>query len=254
MTSQLLSAFGNKMHIIDPYVFAGPAYDPGMMVYGGAGRYLRTHTASGNKITCAFRFNATDFSGSSTFRILIRNRISGNSRLHIYLLSNNYSAGGHDPSRMVFQCRSSSGTDLVKLQSNISVLDGNDQMAFFSYDGDTGNANYRINGIDADDPGFASRVAPITGTLANGSAEFSLGSDYTAGNEYVGDVGHFGIHNVYLTNWNDFASGSNPKEIDEIGWTEWGSRPEFWNEFGTMDDNEGTKANMIENGTITGPA
>ena len=46
-----------------------------------------------------------------------------------------------------------------------------------------------------------------------------------------------------------------PKEIDEIGWTEWGGQPHFWNKGGVMTDNKGVIGAMSTVGifsTITG--
>jgi hypothetical protein len=43
----------------------------------------------------------------------------------------------------------------------------------------------------------------------------------------------------------------NPKELDEITWTEWGGQPLFWNADGDMENNAGSAGNMIKHGTIT---
>jgi hypothetical protein len=55
-----------------------------------------------------------------------------------------------------------------------------------------------------------------------------------------------------LTNWSDFMDGQgNPKQLDEISWTEWGAQPLFWNANGDMEANAGSAGNMSKNGTIT---
>ena len=67
-------------------------------------------------------------------------------------------------------------------------------------------------------------------------------------------MGHFGYRDAYLTNPLDFMSGSSPKVIDEVTWTEWGAQPSFWNQYCQMTDNKGSIANMTQLGTVTGPA
>jgi hypothetical protein len=143
--------------------------------------------------------------------------------------------------------QNSSGTEICRISSITSPLDDEYHTVFASYDGDNGLATFYIDAQDADDTGNPNRTL-TTGTLATSSASLDVSSDQGF---FGGDIGYMGMRDAYLTNWSDFMEpNGRPKELDEIGWTEWGAQPVFWNEDGEMDINLGSAGNMVENGTI----
>ena len=91
--------------------------------------------------------------------------------------------------------------------------------------------------------------------MGAGAGSINIGS---AGNETLfvtGDIGYVGYIDSYLTNPTDWYHPTNGlQEIDESGWTEFGSQPLAWNQYGTMTDNKGSSGNFTKVGTITGPA
>jgi hypothetical protein len=233
------------------------AYDPGMMTFDGStGYYSKTITTAGNVVTGIVRFNSASFTGGGLGRILNVTGAGAVNRLAVYAMSSDY-ADANLQDKVVVVTANSGGTNICVLVSIDDVIDGLDHTVFYSFNGDTGAATFYIDGVDADDTGNASRVAPTTGTLAAGASSVaSVGANFNGtANFFGGDAGYCGYDDVYLTNPTDFHHPTNGlQELDETTWTEWGSQPMFWNQYGTMTDNKGSAGNMTANGTITGPA
>jgi len=235
-----------------------PAYDPGMMTFDGSTGYYShaTLTTTGNLATGIIRINRASFSGVSAEYVYRVNGIgSSNMRIGAILIAND-SAATTAQSKIVMQTENSSGAIVSKLVSTNVVCDGSDHTIFYAYDGDNGTAILYVDGVDADDTGSAHRIAPTTGTLSTGTTvETFVGASAAATSLYGGSAGYFGYRNAYLTNPTDWYHPTNGlQEIDESGWTEWGSQPEFWEAQGEMDAQEGSEGNMSVTGTITGPA
>ena len=116
---------------------------------------------------------------------------------------------------------------------------------------------FEIDAVAADNASSTNRVAPTTGVMdAGANSFFTVGSNTTSVGTVLwnGEIGFCGMSDTYLTNPNDFMISSGPRQLDEVTWSQWGTQPEFWNEFATMIDNKGDAGNMTANGTITGPA
>ena len=123
------------------------------------------------------------------------------------------------------------------------------------YDGDAGTAIFYMDGVNADNPASVIRTL-TTGTVISGDCGIGVAANYTGTHNITGEIGYFGYGEVYLTNPTDFYHPSNGlQELDEITWVEWGgSAPAFWKATGKMDENDGSGANLLAHGTITGPA
>ncbi len=229
-------------------------YNPAIMDYDGVTGYYNKasgFTVSGNKVTMVLRFNIPAFTGNK-FTYIASIYAGGQQRLSLFGFSSDYAADPTRASKLQFYVRNGAGTtDLLKLISIDTVLDGNDHLCFFSFDADTAASTFFIDGVDADDTGHAARVTPITGTLGTSSPQAAVSSYYNGNSKNGGSIGYFGYRDAYLTNWTDFMTGSIPKELDEVGWTEWGAQPLFWNDEGEMEINKGSAGNMTKNGTIT---
>ena len=230
-------------------------YNPGMMTFGG-GYYSAAPgpTYSGNKITAVARFNIASFSGGLTKYIggIAGDSGGGQRRIWILVFPNDHGTADFR-SKVRVLSQDTSGTVVFSMMSIDAVADGSDKFLFVGYDGDAGAATFEIDGVDADDSGSALRTL-TTGTLATTASNVSVGAiDSGGGNLWSGDIGYFGYHDTYGLTPSDFYD-SGVKELDESGWTEWGSQPIYWNQFGTMDDNKGSAGNMTEVGTITGPS
>ena len=230
------------------------AYAPGMMTHNGSSYYEDTSQAySGNLVTAVARFNVASFSGGSIQRMSNHYGVSGYTRVTFINYSNDHATTANRDKLRVF-CRDSSDATICDLLTDVTVCDSTDHVVFFSYSAAAGTAILYIDGVDADDTGYASRVL-TTGTLNAGTGATFVGSFSAAAQFTIGDIGYYGQHDVYLTNPTDFYHPTNGlQEIDESGWTEWGSQPLYWNQYGKMDDNKGSAGNMTANGTITGPA
>ena len=238
----------------------GAVYDPGMMLFDGStGYYGKTSVVAPtpNFVTCVFRFNVGP-QAAGTSQLLINAEGNGPSKwafLHI-AVGDSDNANPDVRNKLFVFTKQFDGTILSRLVSNVTVTDNTNYVGFYAYNGDTAATIFRLNGLDVDDTGSAFRTTPITGSPNDGTGEISVGSENAtaAVKLFNGEIGYLGYRHAYLTNWSDFMDGSNPKELDEVTWTEWGAQPEFWNTFGTMTDNKGSGGNMTKNGTITGPA
>ena len=237
---------------------AGVSQTPMMTFNGSTGYYNKTSlTTSGNKVTVVARFKHPSFLTATTVARYIVDIRGANNRFRPSFVMQPSDAAAEVQQKVIVYARNAAGTDLCKLLSTVVVTDDIEHLLFFSFDGDSGLATFIIDGLNADDTGYSARVAPTTGTLDSGTGEALVGTNQSpaAGRYFNGDIGFFGYREAYLTNWSDFMEADGtPKEIDEIGWSQWGGQPLFWNKGGLMTDNAGSAGAMTKNGTITGPS
>ena len=235
--------------------FAGP-YDPGMMTFDGStGYYSITRTNSGNKQTFVRRFNIASFSGGGTVRLADIRDATGKIRLVVIVYSNDH-ATTERRNRLVINVQDSAGVQICNLMTDVDVV-GSDKLFSFAFDGDIGASTFYLDGLDADDATYTSRVAATTGTLPTTSGVTIIGANDAGTGDFVdGEIGYGGYSETYLTNPTDFYHPTNGlQEIDESGWTEWGAQPIDWNPEGDWETtNAGSGGVFAKNGTITGPA
>lgn len=221
---------------------------------GSTGYYSDTYTSSGNKVTLVARFNRASFTGGGAESIGRANgdATSNLQRAHLRINSSDHATAGRR-NKIQITVNNSSGPQICNLFSSSDLADSDDHVLFFEFDGDAGTAVFRVDGVDEDDTGNAERVAPTAGTLASGAtSEFFVGaSEGTL--FYGGEIGYVGMRDIGGLDFNDFMTGSTPKQLDESSWTEWGAQPLYWNHEGLMTDNKGSAGDMTANGTITGP-
>jgi len=234
-----------------------PAYDPGMMTFDGSTGYYNLITGiatSGNKSTLVARFNRASFTGARETLAMVDDG-SNNHRIWLQMIPSDDGATGRR-NKIMLTTESSGGALLCLIISSTEIMDGADHIVMASFDGDAGAVSLIIDGVDEDDTGNGDRQAPSVGTLGAGaSSRCAVGAIINgASNHYGGDLGFYGYDDTYITNHGDFMATSVPIEIDETGWTEWGTQPLFWNTYGTMTDNKGSASNMSASGTISGPA
>ena len=230
-----------------------PGYNPDMMQYDGVtGYYDISTTTSGNLMTIVGRFSRASFTGGSAEYIFrCRSDTQNHDRLAVFAFASDF-ADLDKANTINFLVRDNTSADLCRLITPVGYLDGNRHTFMFSFDGDNGTAQLIIDGVDADDVGNADRTAPIVGTPSTGTSEIEVGAaNTTPSNVFGGQIGYLGYKDAYLTNWSDFMDGSEPKQLDEVTWTQWGGQPAFWNQDGEMTANLGSAGNMTQNGTIT---
>lgn len=235
-----------------PDVEVLPAYQPAMMA-NEDGYYSGTVTTSGNAYTVLCRFKIDSFSGNTQKWIAGIRGVSNDYRCAIIVYSNDYSADSSLRGKVSIQGQTAASSNIVYLASNVTIDDGAEHTLFFSYDGTAGTATLIIDGADADDTGFGSRVL-TTGTLDVGANTQYISSATTTLYKFTGGaIGFFGYHDAYLTNYSDFFDSSNyPIKQDETTWSNsgFGSQPLAWNEHGDMVNNKGSAGNMTKTGTI----
>lgn len=234
-------------------------YDPGMMTFDGSTGYYQKSgvVTAGNRVTVVLKINRSAFTGGGNEIAFVLDGPTGRQSTQIAVFASDHATTASRNKVRVF-VENSAGSALCYIESDVDVVNSQDHLVFFSFNGDTGTAILYVDGFDADNATFASRVAPTTGTLDTGAShKVTLGAYSTPHSYYGGEIGYFG-HAVdrALTNPTDFYHPANGlQELDETTWTEWGgSSPQFWNQYGTMTDNKGSSGNMTANGTITGPA
>jgi len=228
-------------------------YKPAMMQYDGNSAFYESPSVSwsGNKVTALLRIKRTSFSGGSMEHVMRSSDATGQQRLQITVHPNDDADTGRRDRVRLF-VKNSTGTGICTIVSETSVMDGNAHMLLIAFDGDGGTASMIVDGVTEDDTGYASRVAPTTGTLGTSSGFMLVGSSSDTGADYFGgQLGSVGFHEAYLTNWREFMDHRGyPKELDESGWTEWGTQPLYWNENGEMSNNLGSKVDMAINATL----
>lgn len=229
---------------------AASAYDPGMMTFAG-GRYeLSNAGLTGQNMTVVMRFNVADFAAAAQQPFLVQ---LDSYKLVVLIRPNDY-ATAESRRKLAFVVYNNAAAACCILVTTSVVSDGADHVAFCSYNGTTGGGKLYIDGVDEDDVTNPERVL-TTGTLSTSESKLTIGGDHTGGSLYAGEAGYIGVSGTYLTNPTDFYHPTNGlQELDETGWTEWGSQPLFWNQYGTMTTNAGSKGNMTKIGTINGPA
>ena len=254
-TAQQWDVKSGKTAYIPAGKVTGNGYFPGMMKFDGSTGYY-SHSAfstSGNGVTIIAKFNRAVFSGGTLEALCRIDGPSNKIRGRIELVSSDHATPALRNTVLV-QTQNSAATSICLLLSPVGYLDEEDHTVFYTFNGDTGIATFQIDGIDADDTGNTSRVAPTVGVLEGGaSSKFSVGANITGGNKHSGRIGFCGASNAFGLNWSNFMHpDGTPKPLDETTWSQWGGvQPLFWHEAGKMDENKGSAGAMTKNGTIT---
>ena len=231
----------------------GNAYTPALMKYNGTtGYYSANYTSSGNKITVVGRFIRNTYTGGVQEAIVRCVGASGGLRAYLAVHSSDFATADYQ-SKLTVLTQDSSLTNICRLITPVTVTDGLVHSFFYEFDGDAGTAVFKLDGVDADDTGNASRVAPTTGTLGSGASSLlQLGGRPDTVTVFTnGQIGFFGMRDIGGRTWSDFFQVDGaPKALNESSWAEWGAQPLFWNEHGQMDNNLGSAGNMTRNGII----
>lgn len=251
MTTNLGSA-GDMILTGDVGFGTGVPYRPPMMLFdGSSGYYVDSSTSiPGSDFTFTTQFNLESFTGGGIKRLINFSGSGGNRLIVLAYASDHATTTRRDKIAAFVQ---NAGSDTLVLTFGINDdIDGEDHVLFFSFDGSAGDIQYFIDGVNADDTGNPERVV-ISGTPVNSGGNFRIGASTVPADYWAGQIGFVGYSNDYLTNPLDFMDADGPKEIDESGWTEWGSQPLYWNKYGIMTDNQGSQTGVTKQGTITGP-
>jgi len=236
------------------YVSEPPGYAPMVMTFEGAGYYSdSTVNTSGNLVTGIVKVGINKFYGAGDKCLLdIRGAASHTRLLALIYADDHADAALRNKVRIIVQDNTGGFIGLVL--STVDITDGQDHVIFMAYDADNATVLLYVDGVDADDIGYANRSVTV-GILDGGSSSYTVGASMGGTSKMYGEIGYFGIKDAYLTNPLDFYDPIDGlQNLDEVGWTEWGSQPSAWNEHGEMSDNKGSMGNMTVNGTITGPS
>lgn len=217
----------------------GNLYPPAYTVYDGVDDdvFFEVVPDSTNKITASFGFKI----GSATVNQFVMYTLLTQVRFMAVVVP---STDGNNPNKMWVRIKDSSGTTLCQLYSIDAVTDGEWHSFFLAFDGDAGTAIFKIDGVDADNVGATGRVAPTTGTL-EGSQDLILANVQ----DVAGPSTQWGAMSLtevvyddsYLTNWEDFSSGSSMTQLDRNDWAEFGgNQPHIYSPAGQGWDNLGS--------------
>lgn len=230
--------------------FSAPqtAYSPASMKFDGNLDYLTLWNVqlSSQTVTMILRFKWDETAGSDG-AYLFNGGYASNVAVATYF----YEASHANAGKVGFAV----GTSLCILVSENRYDDGEWHCLLASYDGAAGEATFLIDHIDADDTGYGSRVL-TTGTIYNDSRiDYRLGIAWwdapSAATSFTGQCNATGLHNTYITDSTLFFNPDNTlKELDESGWTEWGTQPKIWNEHGDLRNNLGSWGNAGSYGNI----
>jgi len=254
-TAQQWDVKSGKTAYIPAGKVTGNGYFPGMMKFDGStGYYNKSGIAiSGNLATIMARFSVPSTAGTAVMRVAgVENSVTGASRISMVVgQASNADADFQDRIRLAVQ--NSAGTVICLLFSNVDVADGLPHSVFASFNGDTGEVTFIIDGVSADNVSAVNRVAPTTGTLMSANPMAVVGASTAIIQFFPGKIGFVGYRDVYLTTWSNFMHpDGTPKPLDETTWTQWGGvQPLFWHEAGKMDENKGSAGAMTKNGMIT---
>lgn len=234
--------------------------DIGMMGYSNVNSLYSTpdkFSTVGSGITIVGSFNIPSFDGNGLYRILeLENREFGNNTLiaEVFFAPIDYEFDTVMRGKMIVELRGENGLRFCRVVSQETVIDGQDHVLFFSYDSDSSDMTFIIDGVAADNTGWSGRVKGVGPFDTYDFMRLVLGAgDIDNFNIFDTKLGYFGYNQTYMTNWFDFMLGNQPKELDEITWTEWGGiQPYYWNKSGEMDVNLGTRDDMFRQ-QITGP-
>lgn len=237
----------------------GARYNPAIVDYNATSNHMEGNfTSVGNQVTAFFRFKRSSFSGNTLERpFIVSDPTQAGDKLRV--MSTVFSNDRTDATtrdKLIMVSRSSTGGFGCVLYSKLPVCDGQDHLVAFSFDGDTGSTVFLIDGQDADDLTNPNRVTPVPVTLGSGAnSKIWLAKNF-AGPFYNGTLGMTGYQESFIPDFSSFPS--NPEsiwKIDETTWKEWVTPPEYWNAFGLLNDNKGTKSNASSANTpnlITG--
>ena len=227
-------------------------YYPSMLTFDGATSYYYLERASSaTALGIVLRVNVAPFTGASDIRPYDIRQGTGTT----FQLLIRFYASDHADSELANKChiicRNAANSTIVSLLTDVNICDSTDHLIVFTYE-NAGNAQLYVNGVNADDIGFSSRVltADTLVTYVSGTGKYAIGGDTGGGSLLEGNIGYVGLIEAYITDPAIFGTDTAPTLIDEITWDEWGAQPLLWNEYGQMEDNKGSLANMTLNGTV----
>lgn len=221
-----------------------------MMDYGGGTAYYNTNPVypAGEALTVVLGFQTSSWADAS-WRVLYQYGSYSTWALFIVMAASDHA----DPTfrnRIWAHCYN--GGYRYSRVSTGTYADDAQHVLFCSFDLTAGTDMFYIDGVSVPDTGHTYHIDP-TPAMTPGAGYHRLGRHSHFGQQWVGKLGYHGQDWSYLTNPTDFYHPVDGLQtIDEIGWTEWGGQPEYWNQYGTMEDNKGTGANLPNVG-VTGP-
>ena len=216
-------------------------FQPALMRYDGAttGYDNQVVPLTNAAITIIFRFTIT--SQTTNHRIW-------NFRANASGYTEGFIAG---TGQFDITVRNSANAVICQIQSLQNVQDGLPHYGFFTFTPSTAALVYKIDGQDADDTSWPSRIL-TTGTLgADATGDVRVGHHPTAPRFWPENIGAFGFKNTNLLTWSDFMDEYGwPKPIDTTSWTQWLGQPPIWHESGQLDFNRGSAGAFTKTGPI----
>ncbi len=216
-------------------------YNPGMMMYNRTAFYEtplgQSISVTGSSVFVIAYFRTVEWTGDVEQYLYVMAGSTSKVRAKAIVHASDATIA-ETRNRVIVETENGAGTVICKLMSDVDVCDDQAHVIFYSFNGTTGAATFIIDGVNADDTGYTSRVAPTTGTLETGSTiNNRWGASLADTLQWGGYLGFTGLKDIYRTNWSDFMTGNVPKRLDHIGWTEFGGEPHMFNDVGEASNN-----------------
>ena len=228
-------------------------YTPQGMTYDGSTGYYSKAASigvTGNKQSFVLRMTRQPFLGASTAeRIAIFSPFGLNSRLIVTIFSNDHS-NLDVRGKIVFLGFDSAGAVCINTTSIADVNDGKPHTVVFNYDGDLGDSDLFVDGVDS-----KTVVTETTGTLANTNVSAVIGVELDLVQRfYGGKLGYLGFSNSIVDPLDFYDPATGNQVVNESTWVQFGGvQPLVWAADGKLDEQEGSDGNFVLNGAITGP-
>jgi hypothetical protein len=212
-------------------------YNPDMMQYDGSTGYYNITAdfdlSSGFTAVGRFIWRGGKITAAGGFNRIVTQSVGTTYVKAQVAIVNDETGDATTAGKLAVFSQDSAGATILTMFSSTTVSDGQEYTYFCSYDPVAGTAIMRINGVDEINTGATGHTI-TTGTIETGSGDNAVGARIIADRFFDGDIGYLGVRGAYLTNWSDFMDGSQPKQLDETTWTEWGGQPLIWKDTGAM--------------------
>jgi len=221
-----------------------PEYQRADMWHGGLNGYQMEYSPTGQTVSVHGIFRTAPFTNSGINKVIFRAYGGGgttNHRLTAIVSPSDYS-DATARNKLLVSGLNSTGAVILNLCSLMEVTDNRYHSFCASYDATSGAFTFPVDMVPVDDTGWASRVTS-TGTLGTtANSIFTIGMAALDGTQHFPGEISFLAHRsaYYVSDWTPFFfPNGQPRRLDMVGWTQWGTAPGVFNPNGDNEANMG---------------